>query len=62
MKISVLMCTYNGEKYVKEQLYSIINQTFKPNEIIIVDDNSKDNTVSICKRILEENDIEYKSP
>ena len=46
-KISIAMCTYNGEKYIKEQLYSIFNQTIKPDEIIICDDCSKDKTVEI---------------
>ncbi|POU71506.1 hypothetical protein C3387_03445 [Leclercia sp. LSNIH6] len=43
----VIMATYNGEKYVVEQLDSIINQTIKPNTVIIRDDCSTDNTVKI---------------
>lgn len=46
-KISVAMCSYNGEKYIKEQLDSILMQTKKPDEIIICDDASKDNTLNI---------------
>lgn len=38
------MTTYNGEKFLKEQLNSIINQTYKNLEIIVVDDNSTDKT------------------
>lgn len=47
MAISVALCTYNGEKYIKEQLDSILNQTVKPDEIIICDDVSSDSTLQI---------------
>ena len=46
-KISVVMCTYNGEKFVSEQIDSILAQTFPPLEIIIQDDNSTDQTWNI---------------
>ena len=49
MKISVAMCTYNGEKYIKEQLDSIFNQTLKVDEIIICDDLSNDKTINIIE-------------
>ncbi|MCI7211958.1 MAG: glycosyltransferase [Ruminococcus bromii] len=54
-RASVVIATYNGEKYIEQQLLSIINQSVKPYEIIISDDNSKDNTLSICQRIINEN-------
>ena len=54
--ISVVMTTYNGEKYILEQMDSIYNQTMKPEEVIIVDDCSKDDT---CK-IIEEYVLERK--
>jgi glycosyltransferase involved in cell wall biosynthesis len=47
--VSVAMATYNGEKYITEQLRSIIDQSFKNIEIIITDDASSDNTVSVIK-------------
>lgn len=47
MKTSVALCTYNGEKYIKEQLDSILNQTKKVDEIIVCDDCSSDKTVEI---------------
>lgn len=50
-KISVCIATYNGEKYIKEQIESILFQTIKPDEIIISDDNSTDNTIEIIKKI-----------
>lgn len=45
--ISVVMCTYNGEKYIREQLDSILRQTHPADEIIIQDDCSTDNTYNI---------------
>ncbi len=44
---SVALCTYNGSKYLNEQLDSIINQTVKIDEIIICDDISTDTTINI---------------
>ena len=65
--ISVCIPTYNGEKYIKEQLDSILSQLSDDDEIIISDDSSTDNTVSIIKSIndgriqlLENN--QFKSP
>ena len=46
-RISVAMATYNGEKYIKEQLDSILRQLSSNDEIIISDDGSTDNTVKI---------------
>ncbi len=50
MKISIALCTYNGAKYLEEQLKSLAEQTLKADEIIICDDNSSDNTVNIVNR------------
>ena len=49
MKVGVVLCCYNGQKYIKEQLNSIINQDYLINEIIILDDCSTDLTRSILK-------------
>ncbi|PWE19061.1 glycosyltransferase family 2 protein [Aliarcobacter skirrowii] len=48
-KITILLSTYNGKKYIKEQLDSIFNQTYKNIEIIVRDDGSSDNTIEILK-------------
>lgn len=48
-KIDILLATYNGEKYVREQIESILNQTYTNFNLLISDDVSKDNTVSILK-------------
>ena len=47
--IDILMATYNGEKYIKEQIDSILNQTYQNIRLIISDDCSKDNTPEILK-------------
>ena len=53
MKFSVILCTYNGAKFLEKTLNSILNQTYKKFEIIIVDDNSSDNTKSILHQYSE---------
>ena len=47
--ISVAMATFNGEKYLLNQLESISNQTLLPDELIITDDSSTDSTLDIIK-------------
>ncbi|MCX8525791.1 glycosyltransferase family 2 protein [Chryseobacterium formosus] len=46
-KISVALCTYNGEKFIHEQIDSILNQSLKVDEIIVCDDGSTDKTQNI---------------
>ena len=48
-KISVCMATYNGEKYIREQLDSILKQMFEDDELVIIDDCSKDSTTDIIR-------------
>ena len=60
MKFSVALCTYNGEKYIEEQLNSILNQSVPVDEIIICDDNSKDSTIVLAERILKNSGISYR--
>lgn len=51
MKIAILMSTYNGEKYLNQQLYSIYKQTIKENIVLYIrDDGSKDKTLDIIKK------------
>ncbi len=58
MKTSVLMTLYNGEAYLIEQLDSIRNQTRVPDEVIICDDGSKDNSVSMVQEYIHKYGLE----
>ena len=48
-KFSIAMCTYNGSRFLREQLESIAAQTRPPDELVICDDASSDSTVEIIK-------------
>jgi glycosyltransferase involved in cell wall biosynthesis len=54
MNVSVCLASYNGEKYLEEQLKSIINQLNVDDEIIIVDDFSNDSTVKVINSFKDE--------
>lgn len=65
--ISVCMGIYNGQKYIEEQLLSIKNQTRVPDEVILCDDGSQDNTVKIVKEFIRKHQLEenwrlYENP
>lgn len=57
--ISIAMATYNGEKYLREQLDSIYNQTYKNLEIIVCDDCSSDGTVQILEEYAQSRGLKY---
>ena len=48
--ISVVMCTYNGDRFLKEQIDSILSQSWQNLELVISDDASTDGTVLILKQ------------
>ena len=48
--VSVALCTYNGERFLQEQLDSIAMQTRMPDEVVVGDDGSSDSTLSILER------------
>lgn len=50
--ISVALCTHNGEKYLAQQLESMLNQTLPPSEIVLSDDASSDNTVALAEALV----------
>ena len=47
--VNILLSTYNGEKYLSDQIESILNQTFKGWTLLIRDDDSSDSTAEIIK-------------
>lgn len=51
--VAILMCTYNGEKYIKEQIDSILNQTYQNFVLFIRDDNSTDDTKEIINEYVK---------
>ena len=53
MKISVCMGIYNGEKYMEDQLLSILLQTKKADEVILCDDCSSDHTVELVRKFID---------
>lgn len=57
MTVSVAMTTYNGASYVEKQLNSLLHQTRKIDETIIIDDCSKDNTAEIIKQFIDVNQL-----
>ena len=59
--ISIVIPVYNVEKYLKECLDSILNQTFKDFEVICVNDGSTDNSLEILMNLLVINIIPTKN-
>ncbi len=51
MRVSVCIATYNGEKFIEEQIHSILSQLSDNDEIIISDDGSQDQTLSLIQSI-----------
>lgn len=47
--VSIILCTFNGARYIREQLDSIVGQTYPLLEVIVQDDGSTDDTVAICE-------------
>lgn len=69
VKIAVLIATYNGERFVKEQIISIMSQSITPKQIIVTDDHSNDKTYLILSALhkkykninISKNKYRYKS-
>ncbi len=53
LKLSVVMPNYNHARYIAEALDAIVNQSFKPFEVIVCDDGSTDNSVEIIQRFVD---------
>ena len=51
--VSILIPVYNVERYLAQCLDSIVNQTYRNLQIVIIDDGSKDNSLAICQKYAE---------
>lgn len=60
MEISIIIPVYQVEKYIKNCILSIIRQSFKNFEVILVNDGTRDNSIEIAEKILKSNQIVYK--
>ncbi|MCC9882242.1 glycosyltransferase, partial [Streptococcus agalactiae] len=58
VKTAVLMATYNGEKFISEQLDSIRQQTLKPDYVLLRDDCSTDETVNVVNNYIAKHELE----
>lgn len=58
--VSIIIPVYQVEEYIEECVVSVVNQTYKNLEIIIVDDCGTDNSIFIAKKILSEQEIPWK--
>ena len=59
IKVSIVVPVYNAEKYLVQCLDSVVNQTLKDVEIILIDDGSTDGSAEICKRYLSDPRVTY---
>ena len=51
--INIIMCTYNGERYISEQIQSIVDSSVKDWRLMIFDDQSTDHTIEIIEKYQE---------
>lgn len=58
--VSVIMPVYNVENYIRDSVKSVISQTYKSIELIVVDDGSQDDSIYRAEKLLEESQIKYK--
>lgn len=60
VKVSIITPVYNVEECIERCINSIINQTYKDFELLLIDDGSKDKSIDIAKNLLEKSEINYK--
>jgi glycosyltransferase involved in cell wall biosynthesis len=59
IKIAVVMTTYNGERYLEQQIESILSQSLSPDTLIVCDDRSTDSTVEILDKYQRQGKLTY---
>ena len=59
MKVSVVIATYNGERFLGEQLTSLMKQKLLPDEVVICDDSPNDLTQKVIEQFLQKLNIQY---
>lgn len=57
--VSVILPTYNRANYIKDAIESVLNQTYRNIELIIIDDGSADNTQTVIEPYLKDNRVRY---
>ena len=60
MRFSVVIPLFNKAPYIRRALESVIDQTFRDFELIVVDDGSTDDSFSIAKKVLDTSGIDYQ--
>jgi len=58
-KVSVILPTYNSAEFLPDAITSVLSQTYKQFELIVVDDGSTDNTVQVIKEYLDDNRVSF---
>lgn len=58
--VSIITPVYNVERFISKNINSIINQSDKNFELLLIDDGSKDNSINIAKELLKNSDVDYK--
>ncbi len=60
IKFTVCICTHNGQRFISEQIESILHQTMLPYEILVLDDDSEDDTLQILETFANQSIVPFK--
>ena len=60
VNVSIITPVYNVETCIEKSINSIINQSSKNFELLLIDDGSKDKSIEIAKELLKNSDVNYK--